>query len=331
VIRTRFTELVGIEYPLMLGGMFQVGRAELAAAVSEAGGLGTITSVTQGEPENLRREIRRVKSLTKKPFAVNLSLFPSARPIPNEAYIEVLLEEGVRIVETSGRSPEPIMKPLKDGGCIVIHKVPGVKYAKTAERVGVDAVSVVGFETGGHPGMEDVGAVVLIPRTVQAVNIPVLAGGGFATGAGIAAALALGADGVVMGTRFMAVKESIVHDNVKQGMINADETQRTIIQKTIKSPSRVALNAVARQVMELEKEGKGLEELLPYITGQRSKAVYFDGDVDGGVWSCGQSVALVEDVPTVQELMQRLFREAEETVARLNRIFDLTQKFIREG
>jgi len=331
VIRTRFTELVGIEYPLMLGGMFQVGRAELAAAVSEAGGLGTITSVTQGEPENLRREIRRVKSLTKKPFAVNLSLFPSARPIPNEAYIEVLLEEGVRIVETSGRSPEPIMKPLKDGGCIVIHKVPGVKYAKTAERVGVDAVSVVGFETGGHPGMEDVGAVVLIPRTVQAVNIPVLAGGGFATGAGIAAALALGADGVVMGTRFMAVKESIVHDNVKQWMINADETQTTIIQKTIKSPSRVALNAVARQVMELEKEGKGLEELLPYITGQRSKAVYFDGDVDGGVWSCGQSVALVEDVPTVQELMQRLFREAEETVARLNRIFDLTQKFIREG
>ncbi|MFO7262946.1 MAG: hypothetical protein A6D91_05300 [Bacillaceae bacterium G1] len=331
MIRTRFTELVGIEYPLMLGGMFQVGRAELAAAVSEAGGLGTITSVTQGEPENLRREIRRVKSLTKKPFAVNLSLFPSARPIPNEAYIEVLLEEGVRIVETSGRSPEPIMKPLKDGGCIVIHKVPGVKYAKTAERVGVDAVSVVGFETGGHPGMEDVGAVVLIPRTVQAVNIPVLAGGGFATGAGIAAALALGADGVVMGTRFMAVKESIVHDNVKQWMINADETQTTIIQKTIKSPSRVALNAVARQVMELEKEGKGLEELLPYITGQRSKAVYFDGDVDGGVWSCGQSVALVEDVPTVQELMQRLFREAEETVARLNRIFDLTQKFIREG
>nr|MBO2478809.1 nitronate monooxygenase [Bacillota bacterium] len=330
-MRTRFTELVGIEYPLMLGGMFQVGRAELAAAVSEAGGLGTITSVTQGEPENLRREIRRVKSLTKKPFAVNLSLFPSARPIPNEAYIEVLLEEGVRIVETSGRSPEPIMKPLKDGGCIVIHKVPGVKYAKTAERVGVDAVSVVGFETGGHPGMEDVGAVVLIPRTVQAVNIPVLAGGGFATGAGIAAALALGADGVVMGTRFMAVKESIVHDNVKQWMINADETQTTIIQKTIKSPSRVALNAVARQVMELEKEGKGLEELLPYITGQRSKAVYFDGDVDGGVWSCGQSVALVEDVPTVQELMQRLFREAEETVARLNRIFDLTQKFIREG
>lgn len=331
MIKTRFTELVGIEYPLMLGGMFQVGRAELAAAVSEAGGLGTITSVTQGEPENLRKEIRRVKSLTKKPFAVNLSLFPSARPIPNEAYIEVLLEEGVRIVETSGRSPEPIMKPLKDGGCIVIHKVPGVRYAKTAERVGVDAVSVVGFETGGHPGMEDIGAVVLIPRTVQAVSIPVLAGGGFATGEGIAAALALGAEGVVMGTRFMAVKESIVHDNVKQWMVNADETQTAIIQKTIKSPSRVALNAVARQVMELEQEGKGLEELLPYITGQRSKAVYFDGDIDGGVWSCGQSVGLIEDVPTVQELMQRLFQEAEEAVARLNRIFDLTQKFIREG
>jgi nitronate monooxygenase len=331
MIKTRFTELVGIEYPLMLGGMFQVGRAELAAAVSEAGGLGTITSVTQGEPENLRREIRRVKSLTNKPFAVNLSLFPSARPIPNDRYIEVLLEEGVRIVETSGRSPESIMKPLKDGGCIVIHKVPGVKYAKTAERVGVDAVSVVGFETGGHPGMEDVGAIVLIPRTVQAVNIPVLAGGGIATGQGIAAALALGAEGVVMGTRFMAVQESVVHENVKRWMIEADETQTTIIQKTIKSPSRVALNEVSRKVMELEREDKGLEELLPYITGQRSKAVYFDGDVDGGVWSCGQSVALVEDVPTAKELVQRLFREAEEAVARLNQIFNLAQRFIREG
>ncbi|OUM90743.1 MAG: nitronate monooxygenase [Bacillus thermozeamaize] len=331
MIKTRFTELVGIEYPIMLGGMFQVGRAELAAAVSEAGGLGTITSVTQGEPENLRREIRRVKSLTKKPFAVNLSLFPSSRPIPNEAYIEVLLEEGVRIVETSGRSPEPIMKPLKDGGCIVIHKVPGVKYARTAERVGVDAVSVVGFETGGHPGMEDIGAVVLIPRTVQSVKIPVLAGGGFATGQGVAAALALGAEGVVMGTRFMAVKESIVHEKVKQWMIEADETQTTIIQKNIKSPSRVALNEVSRKVMELEQEGKGLEELLPYITGQRSKAVYFDGDIDGGVWSCGQSVGLIQDVPTAKELMERIIKEAEETVRRLGEVFNLARQFAQEG
>lgn len=321
IMKTRFTELIGIEYPIMCGGMFQVGRAELCAAVSEAGGLGTITSATQGTAENLRKEIRKVKELTNKPFAVNLSLFPSARPIPNDDYIEVLIDEGVKVVETSGQSPETVMKSLKDGGCIVIHKVPGVKYAKKAESVGVDAVSVVGFETGGHPGMEDIGSLLLTKLVSQNVKIPVLGGGGFGDGHGLVAAIALGAEGIVMGTRFMAVKESIVHDNVKQWMVNADEYQSVIVQKSISSPNRVALNEVSKQVLAMEEQGASFEELLPLITGSRTNQVYFEGDVNGGIWSCGQVVGLIEDIPSTKELMMRMIKEAQQSCQFVNNAF----------
>ncbi|MBX6377937.1 MAG: nitronate monooxygenase, partial [Clostridia bacterium] len=290
---------------------------ELAAAVSEAGGLGIITSATQPTAEDLRREIRRVRELTQKPFAVNINLFPSSRPVPNEAYIDVLLEEGVRIVETSGRSPEPYMKILKDNGVIVIHKVPGVRYARTAERLGCDAVAVVGFETGGHPGMEDIGTFVLVPATVDAVSVPVIAGGGIADGRGFLAALALGAEGVVMGTRFMAVQESIVHPNVKEWMVRATEMDTTIVQRSIGSPSRVAKNSVAAAVLEKEARGASLEELLPLITGQRTVQVYLEGDVEGGIWSCGQAVGLVRDVPTAGELVRRIVAEASAILDRL--------------
>lgn len=316
-MRTRITDLLQIEHPIICGGMFRVGRAPLATAVSEAGGLGIITSATFETGEELRHEIRRVRERTNKPFGVNLSLFPSARNIPNEQYIEVLLEEGVRIVETSGRSPEPYMKRLKDNGVIVLHKVPGVRYAQTAERIGCDAVTVVGFETGGHPGMEDVGHIVLVPQTVDAVQIPVLAGGGIADGRGLAAALALGAEGVVMGTRFLATRESMVHDNVKQWMIRASELDTLLVQKSIGTTSRVAKNAVALAVMEAELRGATFEELLPLITGERSRSVYQEGDLDAGIWSCGQSVGLVRDIPTVQKLMDRMISEAEQVIDRL--------------
>jgi NAD(P)H-dependent flavin oxidoreductase YrpB (nitropropane dioxygenase family) len=323
MIRTRFTELVGIEHPVMCGGMYIVGRAELAAAVSEAGGLGTITSKTQPTPEDLRREIRRVRELTRKPFAVNLNLFPSTTPTPNEGYIAVLLEEGVRIVETSGRSPEPYMKVLKDNGVIVIHKVPGARYAVTAERLGVDAVSVVGNETGGHPGMTDVGGLVMIPRTVDSVRIPVLAGGGIADGRGLAAALALGAEGVVMGTRFMATRESMVHENVKQWMLGASENDTVVIQRSIGSPSRVAKNRISLEVLEREQAGATLEELLPLISGARGRErVYEAGATDEGVWSCGQSVGLIHDIPPVAEVMRRIMDEAEAVLRRLGRLAD---------
>ncbi|MFC4767027.1 NAD(P)H-dependent flavin oxidoreductase [Effusibacillus consociatus] len=319
-MRTRVTDMLGIQYPIICGGMFRVGRAPLAAAVSEAGGLGIITSATFETAEDLRQEIRKAKELTRKPIGVNLSLFPSVRKLPNEEYIDVLLEEGVRIVETSGRSPESHMKVLKDNGAIVIHKVAGVRYAKTAERVGCDAVTVVGFETGGHPGMEDVGHVVLVPQTVDAVKIPVLAGGGIADGRGLAASLALGAEGVVLGTRFLATQESMVHDNVKRWMLEASEMDTALVQKSIGSASRVARNAVALEVMELEKRGTSLEELLPLITGARSVRVYNEGDVDAGIWSCGQSVGLIRDIPTVREIVERIVAEAKLAISALNRI-----------
>ncbi len=324
-MKTRFTELLGIDYPIMCGGMFQVGRAELCAAVSEAGGLGTITSSTQRTPENLRNEIRKIKRLTDKPFAVNINLFPSANPLPNDQFIDVLIEEGVKVVETSGRSPESVIGRLKEAGITVIHKVPSVKNAITAEKLGVDVVSVVGFETGGHPGMEDIGSLVLTRLVAQAVKIPVLGGGGFSDGNGLVAALSLGAEGVVMGTRFMAVKESIVHENVKQWMIHADESSTTIVQKSIKSPNRVALNEVSKQVLEKEAEGAAFEELLPLITGKRTNQVYFEGEVEGGIWSCGQAVGLIKDVPTTKELMERMVQEAEQAHHSINQAFGKQQ------
>jgi nitronate monooxygenase len=281
--------------------------------------LGIITSATFEHPEDLRAEIRLAQSITTNPIAVNINLFPSVRKVPNEQYIEVLVEEGVRIVETSGRSPEPYMKRLKDNGVTVIHKVAGVKNAKTAERLGCDAVTIVGAEAGGHPGMDDIGSLVLVPQTVDAVNIPVLAGGGIADGRGLAAMLALGAEGVVMGTRFMATKESYIHDNIKEWMIHATESDTSLIQKSIGSQSRVAKNAVALQVLEAEQKGATLEELLPLLSGTRAARVYTDGDVDGGIWSCGQSVGLIHDVPTVKELMEEIVRQAKEAASRANR------------
>jgi NAD(P)H-dependent flavin oxidoreductase YrpB (nitropropane dioxygenase family) len=313
-MKTRITELLGIEYPILCGGMFHVGRAELAAAVSEAGGLGTITSKTLVTPEGLRQEIQKVKALTKKPFSVNLNLFPSTTSTPNEEFIEVLEEEGVRIVETSGRSPEPLMRQLKDGGIKVIHKVAGVKYAMSSERMGVDAVVVVGNETGGHPGMSDVGTLVMLPRVVDSVKIPVIGGGGFADGRGLVSALALGAEGILMGTRFMATKEAPIHENVKKWMVTADETKTIVVQRNIGSASRVAVNGVSKEVDLLEKEGATLEQLLPLITGQRSKSVYFEGDIDGGIWSCGQSVGLVKEVLSVQELIRQIVSEAKKSL-----------------
>jgi nitronate monooxygenase len=240
--------------------------------------------------------------------------------MPNEAYIDVLIEEGIRIVETSGRSPEAYMYVLKDNDVTVIHKVAGVKYGKTAERVGCDAVTVIGFEAGGHPGMEDVGNVVLVPQTVDAVKIPVLAGGGIADGRGLAAMLALGAEGIVMGTRFLATQESWVHDNVKQWMVQASELDTSLIQKTIGSTSRVARNEVALQVMEAESRGAELDELLPLISGRRVMKVYEEGDIDAGIFSCGQSVGRIQDIPSVKELITEMVSEAKRTIDKLERI-----------
>lgn len=319
-MRTRITELLEIQYPIICGGMFQVGRALLAASVSEAGGLGIITSATFDTAEELRKEIKLAREITKKPIAVNINLFPSVRKIPNEEFIDVLVEEGIRIVETAGRSPEPYMRVLKDSGVVVIHKVPGVKYAKKAEALGCDAVTIVGFEAGGHPGMDEVGNVVIVPQTVDAVSIPVLAGGGISNGRGVAAMLALGAEGVVMGTRFLATQESILHDNIKNWMVQASELDTLMIQRSIGSATRAARNKVALQVLDAEKQGDTLKELLPLISGKRALKVYNEGDVHAGIWSCGQSVGLIDDVPTVEELINKIVLDTKLTMTRMSKI-----------
>ncbi|MEI2664855.1 NAD(P)H-dependent flavin oxidoreductase [Rossellomorea sp. LJF3] len=325
-MNTRITELLEIQYPVICGGLYRIGRAPLAAAISEAGGLGIMTSATFETAEELRQEIRKAKELTKKPIGVNINLFPSVKKMPNEAYIDVLLDEGIRIVETSGRNPEPFMKVLKDNNVIVIHKVAGVKYAKTAERVGCDAVTIVGFEAGGHPGMEDVGNIVLVPQTVDAVSIPVLAGGGIADGRGLAAMLALGAEGIVMGTRFLASQEAMVHDNLKRWMVQASEIDTALIQKSIGSTSRVGRNAIALKVLDAESRGATLEELLPFISGQRSAKVFNEGDLDAGVFSCGQSVARIRQIQTVKEIISEVVGEGRQVTDRMRKIWSDTNQ-----
>jgi len=315
VFQTRITELLGIEYPIIQGGMIWLSLAELAAAVSNAGGLGILVSANFNTKEELRDEIRKVKALTDKPFGVNVSLSPAKRPLDTEGYIDTIIEEGVRAIETSGRSPEPYMKKLKDAGIIVVHKAPGgVRFAKTAEEIGCDAVAIIGFECGGHPGPDDTGTMVLTRATVEAVNIPVLAGGGIADAAGFVAALALGADGILMGTRFMATKECPAHPKYKEWLINANETDTLITQRSIRVPARNLKNQRALEVLEMEKKGATLEELLTITAGGNASKVYFEGDLEAGLAECGQVVGLIHDIPTVKEVIDGIISGAEKII-----------------
>lgn len=317
MFKTRITEMFGIEYPIICGGMFHLGNAELAAAVANAGGLCFMTAATFPEPEQLRAEIRKARDLTDKPIGMNINLFPSARPQPIEEWIRVVVEEKVPVVETSGRSPEAIVEPLHAGGVKIMHKVAGVRFARTAERVGCDAVCVVGFECGGHPGLDQVTTLVMTPLAADAVTIPLVTGGGYADGRGLAAALALGADAVLMGTRFMATKECLGHPAWKEYLVNASEADTAYVMATIGNASRVAKNATTDKVLEMEGRGTTIEELLPVISGNPNSA--FDtGDVSGAFASLGQSVGLVHDVPTVKEFIDRVMEEAMEARGRLD-------------
>lgn len=300
--------------------MFRLGRAELAAAVSNAGGLGIITSASFPDEGSFRNELHRMKQLTGKPFGVNINLFPTARKFNADDYIAVCIEEGVKIIETSGQSPGPHMTRLKRAGIKVIHKIPGAQYARTAERIGCDAISVVGNETGGHPGMSEVGTMVMVRRAVKNVGIPIVAGGGIVDGAGLIAALSLGAEGAIMGTRFVATQECPAHAAVKEWMQSATEDDTVIVQKSIKSPTRVAKNGMALRVLELEKSGASLDELMPLITGTRNPSVYSEGNLDDAIWSCGQAVGLIDDIPTCQQLIERIVAEAASSVRRLSRL-----------
>jgi len=317
MFQTRITELFDIKYPIICGGMYWIGRAELIAAVANAGGLGFMTAATFENVDDLRAEIRKARDLTDGPIGLNINLFPALRPQPIEAWVELACEEKIPVVETSGRSPEAIVEPLHAGGVKIMHKVPGVKYARTVERLGCDAVCVVGHECGGHPGMDEVTTLVMVPATVDAMSIPVVAAGGFADGRGLVAALALGADAVLMGTRFMATKECRGHPAWKEWLVNAAETDTAYLMKSIKNPSRVIKNAVAAKVTEMEAQGATLEQLIPVIAGQGG-AVFDDGKMDSQLASAGQAIGLIHDVPTVKELIDRMVEEAIQIRERLN-------------
>jgi len=315
VFETRITELLGIKYPIIQGGMIWLSTAELATAVSEAGGLGIITSASFATKEALRDELRKAKSLTAKPLGVNINFGPTVRPVSIGEYIDVVINEGIGIVETSGRSPEPYMKQLKQGGVKVIHKAPGgVRFAETAEQIGCDAVSIIGYECGGHPGLDDTSSLVLIRATVTAVKIPVVTGGGFADAQGLVAALALGADGILMGTRFMATKECPAHPKLKEWMLNAKETDTIITQRSIRAPARNLKNELAFKVLEMESQGATLEELLTITSGENQRRVYLEGDIAGGLADCGQVVGLIHDIPTVKEVIDGIIHGAEEII-----------------
>lgn len=310
VLATRFTEKFGIRYPIVQGGMQWVGRAELAAAVSEAGALGMITALTQPTPEDLVKEVARARDLTDQPIGVNLTILPSINPPPFAEYRAAIIESGVKIVETAGSNPEPHLESFSSHGVKVIHKCTSVRHALRAEAVGVDAVSIDGFECAGHPGEDDVPGLVLIPVAARRLSIPVLACGGIADGRGLAAALALGAEGVVMGTRFMATQEAPVHDRVKEAIVDQSERDTALIFRQLRNTSRVASNAVAREVVAILDEGGDFASVRDLVAGTRGRRVFEDGDLDAGVWTVGQSQGLIDDIPSCADVVERIIAEA---------------------
>jgi nitronate monooxygenase len=317
VLKTRITELLGIKYPIIAGPMAYISGPELVAAVSNAGGLGVMVSLSYPNTQELQQAIRETRKLTKKPFAVNITMLPISRPVKYEDYFKAALDEGARIIETSGRSPEPFIKMVKDAGAIMMHRATRTKDIQTAERAGVDAVTILGTEAAGHPGQEEVGTMVRVPVAVNAVKIPVIAGGGIADAHGFVAALALGADGVLMGTRFMASKEANIHDNVKKWMCGLTEADTILIQKSIKNASRVVRNAHTEKVLEMENRGATIEELLPLISGARGRNAYATGDFSQASISVGQSVGLIRDIPTVKEIIDGIIKDAKVIMKRL--------------
>jgi len=321
MMKTRITELLGIEYPIIQGGMQWLSRAEFAAAVSNAGGLGLITAATHAGKKELVEEIRKTRELTDRPFGVNISMLPeiSSREKTVE-YFEAVIEEKVPVVETSGRSPEDFVPHLKRAGIKLIHKVPAVRFAQKAERVGADAVTIVGFECGGHPGMDDVTTFILTPKAASSLSIPVIAGGGVADARGFVAALALGAEGVVMGTRFVATTESLAHPRYKEWIVRAQETDTMIIQRSIRNPARVMKNAAAEKVSEMEARGASLEELLTVISGRLGRRALFEGDLDGGTFAVGQCIGLIHEIKSVREVIEEIIAGAQEVFERLQKI-----------
>ncbi|MEU6646156.1 nitronate monooxygenase family protein [Saccharomonospora sp. NPDC046836] len=314
MLKTRFTEMFGVEHPIVQGGMQWVGTAALVSAVSNAGALGILTGLTQPTPEELSREITRCRDLTDRPFGVNLTILPTIKPVPYDEYREAIIESGVTIVETAGANPADHMPHFKSHGVKVIHKCTSVRHALKAQSVGADAVSIDGFECAGHPGEDDIPGLVLIPAATRQLNIPVLASGGIADAAGLVAALALGADGVNMGTRFMCTQESPIHSEIKKHIVASTEHDTALLFRPLRNTARVAANEVSREAIEILTSGGTFEDVRDLVSGARGRTVFENGDPEAGVWTVGLAQGLINDVPTVDELVRRMVDGAEEVI-----------------
>ena len=314
-MRTRFTETFGIEHPLVQGGMQWIGRAELVAAVANAGALGHITALTQPTPEALVNEIKRCRAMTDKPFGVNLTILPAINPPPYTEYAHAIVESGIPIVETAGNDPAEFLALFKPAGIKVIHKATTIRHALKAQSLGADAISIDGFDCAGHPGEDDVPGLVLIPAAADKLNCVLIASGGIADARGLVAALALGADAVNMGTRFMATAEAQLHDRVKQHLVQADERMTQHIFRSFRNTARVARNTISEQVVEIERAGGSFDDVRDLVSGERGRRVYETGDAEAGIWTAGLSQALIHDIPTCNALVDRITSEAEAIVA----------------
>ncbi len=317
-MKTRITELFGIEHPIMQGGMHYVGFAELAAAVSNAGGIGTITGLTQKTPADLADEIARCKDMTDKPFAVNITFLPTVTAPDYPGYVKAIIEGGVKVVETAGRNPQQVLPYLKDAGIKVIHKCTSVRHALKAQSIGCDAVSVDGFECGGHPGEDDIPNMILLPRAHDELEIPFLSSGGMADARSLVASLAMGAEGMNMGTRFMATKEAPIHDNVKQAILNATELDTRLVMRPLRNTERVMNNAAVQRLLEKEQKlGKDIkfEDIIEEVAGVYPK-IMMEGDMEVGAWSCGMVVGLINDIPTCKELIDRIMEGAHNIITK---------------
>jgi len=316
MIQTRITEFFGIEKPIVQGGLMWIARAELASAVANAGGIGFMTALTFPDPEDLRAEIRKCRQMTDKPFGINLTFLPTLTPPDYPAYIRVCIEEKIRFIETAGRNPEPYIEQIKSGGIKVLHKCTSVRHAQKAVNVGCDAIGIDGFEAAGHPGEDDVTSLILVPRTRDAVDVPLIASGGFADGRGLAAALALGADGINMGTRFVATKEAPVHENVKQTLVGHSERDTRLIMRSLRNTERVLHNTAADKVIEIEQQAgeTRIEDIVPYVAGRVGKEMLEDGNMETGTLAAGQCMGLISDIPSVGELLDRIVAGAEDAI-----------------
>jgi nitronate monooxygenase len=311
MFKTKMTEMLGVKYPIVGGTMMHISNAEFTAAISNAGGLGILASAIYQSREAFSEALDQLIELTDKPFAVNLNLFPAMRPIDNNDYLDVLLEKGVKIVETSGHStPQELCARFKEAGLTWMHKCVGVRYALKVQEMGADMVTVVGYENGGATGKLDIGTLVLVPRVVESLHLPVIGGGGVSDGRGLVAVLALGAQGVIMGTRLLATKEAPIHDMLKEALVKAGELDTMLVMRSIGATHRVWINTAAKKVAELEADQAGLPEILKIATGEKAKKMYNEGDLDVGIISCGQGIGMAHDIPTVQELFDRIMGEA---------------------